>query len=97
MTDRILSQEDAAKTWLCPLARTFGTQPLSQYCRGAACAVWRSAPRPTDDAWRAAVKAVADQNREKPPFAKAARAVADDPEGHGLGPWDKGSCGLREP
>lgn len=43
MSDYITPQE-AQKTLLCPLARTFGAEPLQAHCRGTECACWRVRP-----------------------------------------------------
>ena len=94
MTDLYLSPAEAATTWACPLARTFAKTDTGM-CKGPSCAAWVPVKRQTDEVWRTAVKAEADRTGEKAPYAKAARAVVDDPEGHGLPLWDKGHCGLR--
>lgn len=38
-----LTPEDARETWVCPVARTFGDNPIKN-CRGDACPVWRWRP-----------------------------------------------------
>lgn len=78
---------------LCPFARTFSATPAFQYCRGTECAIWRWEKFTTaHPMWRDAVRAEAEKLGEKPPFAKAARIVADDPAAFGLVP-NKGYCG----
>lgn len=43
MTNYTTSQK-AQETLFCPLARTFGAEPLTAKCRGAECACWRDRP-----------------------------------------------------
>jgi hypothetical protein len=79
---------------LCPLARTFATTPAVPNCRGAECALYRVLPITTKHPlWLPAVRKLAEQTGEKPPYTKAARAVADDPAAYGMAA-DEGYCGL---
>ena len=79
---------------LCPVARTFATNPASDRCRGPDCAAFRwetiTVAHPN---WAASVKAVAAEIGDTVPFKKASRIVADDPEKYGLVPT-RGFCGL---
>lgn len=86
--------EETAHTRLCPLARTFGQAPSHSGCRGSDCAVWRWEKITTaHPLWSQAVRAEAEKIQDRPPFARAARIVADDPEAFGLVP-KLGYCGL---
>ncbi len=89
----MLKKPETASEMLCPLARTFGVE-LQAGCRGPSCSVWREKPPlVTDRGWKNAVKEEAARTGEKSPYAKAARAVADDPAGFGL-EVGFGYCGL---
>lgn len=84
--------ESAAET-LCPLARTFALPKAEKGCHGPSCALWRWEKITTaHPAWKAAVQRVAAETGEKVPYAKAAAAVADNLEAHGLVPT-RGYCG----
>jgi hypothetical protein len=88
--------EQAAQL-LCPTARTFAVSPAQDGCRGPACAAWRWVHTTTSNPlWTAAVRGVAEATGEKPPYAKAARAVADDMPAFGMAPT-RGFCGLGGP
>lgn len=84
---------ETADAVMCPFARTFSASVAKPGCRGPLCALWRwekiMAGHPV---WRAAVQNEGKRLGEGPPFAKAARAVADNPEAFGLTPV-KGFCG----
>lgn len=84
---------EEAGTKLCPLARTFGTTPADAHCRGDDCMAWRWAPLLAGTPeWRKALRALAEATGEKPPYAKAALAIAEDPEAHGI-QTNLGYCG----
>lgn len=84
---------ETADATICPFARTFAATPAQTGCRGPTCALWRWEKVTTaHPAYRDAVRAVAATVEDKPPFPKAARIVADDPEKYGLVP-SKGYCG----
>ncbi len=90
---RAMTPEAAAEK-VCPIARLFPSAHVEANCRAAACMMWRWEPLSTaDPAWRAAVRSIADEAGEKAPFPKAARAVAENPEAHGLSA-QTGFCGL---
>lgn len=91
MTD--LTPEEA-RSLLCPLARTFATKDAVTGCRGPECAVWRWEKITTSHpAWMPAVRSVASEIGEKPPYPKASKIVADDLVKYGM-TEDRGHCGL---
>lgn len=83
----------SAGSMYCPFARTFAVKEAKEGCRGVACALWRfekiNAGHPL---WKKAIAAEVAKTGEKAPYSKAARAIADDPEAHGL-VSDRGYCG----
>ena len=90
--------EKQAAERLCPVARTFHNGKSN--CIGSQCILWRwRAPLAGDPEFVAAVKAEMSRMAEgtgKQPVAfhaKAASAVAFNPEGHGILPT-LGYCGL---
>lgn len=85
--------EYAAKSILCPLARTFALKEASATCRGPDCALWRWEPITTKHPlWAAAVKKRGEETAEKPPYHKAAAWVAENKEALGMIPT-RGYCG----
>jgi|GEM_PF-5700440 len=88
---------EQAKEWLCPVSRTFGVAKAIPHCQGPSCAAWRWEKITTaHPLYRDAVRKAAEEIDDKPPYAKAARIVADDLEGHGL-TVERGYCGLGGP
>ena len=85
---------EEAGTKLCPLARTFGSATADPHCRGDECMAWRWAPLLAGTPeHRTAIRKLAEETGEKPPYPKAARAVAEDPEAHGI-TANRGYCGV---
>jgi hypothetical protein len=95
-----LTPEDAAKTWECPVARTFADP--SKMCRGPKCAAWRFLPLMADDpAFKSAVAREIEEmhkatGKGKAALHKAAVArVAADPSLYSIpGHHERGYCGL---
>ena len=81
---------DLTKSIQAAIEGTGGTK-----CIASNCMVWRWVPLTITPEYLDAVRALAEATAEKAPFAKAARAVADKPEAHGLPskPF-RGFCGL---
>ena len=69
--------------------------PKDCRCIASDCMAWRWVPLKVTPEYLDAVRALAEETAEKAPFAKAARAIADKPEAHGL-PSEPfcGGCGL---
>lgn len=79
---------------LCPLARTFADARANPHCRGAYCAAYRVLPVSTSHPlWAPAVRKVAAEIGDKPPYAKASKLVADNLTAHSMSKTD-GYCGL---
>ena len=100
------TSDEARKLW-CPWARVLEGQPpggagvnragpeAGFYCIASDCMAWRWTPLKVTPEYLDAVRALAEATAEKAPFAKAARAVADKPEAHGLPSTPfRGYCGL---
>lgn len=89
----MLTPEDAALKWLCPLARTFYRTPPQANCIGPACALWRWETITTSHPlWAKSVKAAAAETGEKPPYREASKFVAENLEVLGMVPT-RGFCG----
>ncbi len=68
----------------CPVART-RPGALAPLCTGRECPLLREVPMTCNAAWKDAVQRVAAEIDDKTPGkTNAARAVAGDPEAHGL-------------
>ena len=110
MTDQswslFISPEAAKKDLLCPIARTFGGEPLKGHCRGPECALWRWKPAmASDPEFKSAIVReiafLAEEREEKTgkPASKdllhneAVKRVMRNPEGHGI-VREEGYCGL---
>lgn len=98
-----LTEEQARSTWLCPTARTFGTDPAKIHCRGAACAVWRWKPIMASDprVLSAIKREMPEVMKEDPTVSETkARAMAEqrvmlNPRGYILNEKPEvGCCGL---
>lgn len=82
-----------SETTLCPFARTFAAKEAVATCRGEVCALFRwERITTTSPGYREAVQAKAKELDDKPPFAKAARYVADNKAEFDLLP-KRGYCG----
>lgn len=107
----IATPDDAARDWLCPLARTFADPKTSLHCRGPACAAWRWIPVDVTKSteWKSAVAAEIERmnaERASPApagalAAKAAVAVYQSrvalglPEHSGVGYCGAGGAPIR--
>ena len=98
-----LHPDEAAKQWLCPLARTFGTAKASPNCQGPACALWRWMPMSAnDDRFKSAVqREITALQAEKPNVQRqllvkeATARVSADPDAFTFpNETDRGYCGL---
>ena len=94
------TEEQAREKW-CPFAKfNTGIAPERIHdggfrCIASDCMAWRWVPLKVTPEYLDAVRTVAEETGEKPPFAKAARTVADGPGKLGLPskPF-RGFCGL---
>ena len=98
--------DEARKLW-CPWARVLEGQPpggagvnragpeAGFYCIASDCMAWRWVPLKVTPEFLAVVKRLASQTKDKPPYAKSIKAVADDPASFNL-PTEpfSGFCGL---
>ncbi|MBR9823064.1 MAG: hypothetical protein GYB51_18945 [Rhodobacteraceae bacterium] len=98
-----LHPDEAGKQWKCPLDRTFGSAKASNYCQGAACAVWRWMPMAANDPrfMSAVQREIAALQAEEPTKSKdglhkkAVARVAADPAAFTFpNETDRGYCGL---
>ncbi|MGL6209699.1 MAG: hypothetical protein ACRC14_07720 [Paracoccaceae bacterium] len=86
-----------APSYLCAFARTFRAPQPDGGCHGPSCALWRWVPVTTSHpAYKDALRAKAAELDEKPPYAKAARFVADNMADLGL-VVTHGYCGAGGP
>lgn len=101
MNSAFRTPDDARANLVCPLARTFGAEPLKSKCRGEQCAAWRWKPMlATDGMFVSAVKRemaclaqeAGDANTMKH-HKTAVANVSRNPEGHGVIATE-GYCGL---
>lgn len=91
--NNIIHEEDA-KAMICPIARVSGLPKIPSKCRGSACMLWRWQELMTSSpGYKEALKKLGEENGEKPPYAKAARMIADHPEHYGQ-TVERGWCGL---
>lgn len=66
MTTQFITPDEAQKTTLCPLARTFGDDDLKATCRGPACALWRWQPlMASDPGYKEALVKARDMKAER--------------------------------